>query len=98
MVSSCLFDLIAGSLTLDQVNDEFGDVFKGQGCMKGKPHLEIDKTVTPVINPLRRVLFALKEKLKSEVNRGEGIEMIRKVKEPMDWVSSLAVVEKPNGN
>ena len=39
------------SLTLDQVKEEFGDVFKGQGCMEGKLDLEIDKTVTPVINP-----------------------------------------------
>ena len=85
------------SLTLDQVKEEFGDVFKGQGCMEGKLHLEIDKTVTPVINPPRRVPFALKEKLKSELDRLEGLEMIRKVKEPTDWVSSLVVVEKPNG-
>ena len=85
------------SLTLDQVKEEFGDVFKGQGCMEGKLHLEIDKTVTPVINPPHRVPFALKEKLKSELDRLEGLEMIRKVKEPTDWVSSLVVVEKPNG-
>ena len=85
------------SLTLDQVKEEFGDVFKGQGCMEGKLHLEIDKTVTPVINPPRRVPFALKEKLKSELDRFEGLEMIREVKEPTDWVSSLVVVEKTNG-
>ena len=65
--------------------------------MEGKLHLEIDKTVTPVINPPRRVPFALKEKLKSELDRLEGLEMIREVKEPTDWMSSLVVVEKPNG-
>ena len=79
------------SLTLDQLKEEFGDVFKGQGCMEGKLHLEIDKTVTPVINPPRRVPFALKAKLKSELDRLEGLEMIREVKEPTDWVSSLVV-------
>ena len=51
------------NLTLNQVIEEFGDVFKGQGCMEGKLHLEIDGTVTPVINPPRRVPFALKHKL-----------------------------------
>ena len=85
------------SLTLDQVKGEFGNVFKGQGCMEGKLHLEIDKAVTPVINPPRRVPFALKDKLKSELDRLEELQMIRKVEEPTDWVSSLVVVEKPNG-
>ena len=60
--------------------------------MEGKLHLEIDKTVAPVINPPRRVLFALKEKLKSELDRLEELEMIQKVKKPTDWVSSLVVV------
>ena len=90
-------NLVTVQLTLDQVNDEFRDVFKGQGCMEGTLHLEIDKTATPVINPTRRVPFALKEKLKSELDRLEGLEMIRRVKEPTDWVSSLVVVENPYG-
>lgn len=45
-----------------QVIEEYGDVFKGQGWMEGRLHLEIDKTVTPTINPPRRVQFALKDK------------------------------------
>ena len=85
------------NLTLNQVTEEFGDVFKGQGCMEGKLHLEIDGTVTPVINPPCRVPFALKDKLKSELDRLEGLQMIWKVKEPTEWVSSLIVVKKPNG-
>lgn len=66
------------SLALDQVEEEFRDVFKGQGYLEGKLHLEIDKTVTPVINPPRRVLFLLKDKLKSELDRLEGLQMIHK--------------------
>ena len=85
------------SLTLDQVKGEFGDVFKGQGCMEGKRQLEIDKTVTSEINPPRRVSFVLKDKLKSELHRLVELQIIRKVEEPTDWVSSLVVVEKPNG-
>lgn len=66
--------------------------------MEGKLHLEIDKTVTLVINPPRRVPFALKDKLKSELDRLEALQMIRKIEEPTDWVSSLVVVESPMEN
>lgn len=66
------------SLALDQVEEEFRDVFKGQGYLEGKLHLEIDKTVTPVINPPRRVLFLLKDKFKSELDPLEGLQMIHK--------------------
>ena len=72
-------------------------MFKGQGCIDGKLHLEIDKTVTLVINLPRRVPFALEDKLKSELDRLEGLQMIRKVEEPTDWVLRFVVVEKPNG-
>ena len=44
-------------------------MFKGQGCMEGKLHLEIDGTVTPVINPSRRVLFALKHNYTDRATR-----------------------------
>ena len=83
-------------LTLGKIQDEFADIFKGQGCYKGKLHLEVNKSVSPVINPPRTVPFALKEK-KSELDRLEELQIIRKVQEPTDWVSSLVIVEKPNG-
>ena len=84
-------------LTCELIMNEFSDVFKGQGHMKRKLYLEVDAFATPVIMPLRRVLIALKERLKDELVRLVGINMIRKVEEPTVWVSSLVVVEKPNG-
>ena len=59
--------------------------------MEGKLHLTIDKSATPVINAPCRVTIALKEKLKTELDRLENLQMICKVKEPTDWVSSLVV-------
>ena len=70
---------------------------KDKAVWKRNRTLKIDGTVTPVINPPRRVPFALKDKLKSQLDRLEGLQMIQKVKELTEWVSSLVVVEKPNG-
>lgn len=69
---------------MSQVIEEFTDVSKVQGCMDGKPQFIVDKTFTPVINLPRRVPFARKDKLKSELDRLEELQMIRKVKEPTD--------------
>lgn len=43
--------------------------------MQGKLDLEVDKSVTPVINPPRRVPFALKEKLKSKLDCLEKLHL-----------------------
>ncbi|GFS50338.1 hypothetical protein TNCV_1638371 [Trichonephila clavipes] len=51
-----------------------------------------------VIHPLRRVPLALKPKLKSTLDRLEKEGMVSKVNKPTDWVQSLVIVEKPNGN
>lgn len=43
--------------------------------MQGKLDLEDDKSVRPVINPPRRVPIALKEKLKSKLDRREKLHL-----------------------
>ena len=48
---------------------EFDDVFQGEGLLQEKLHLEVDKTVNPVVLPVRKVPFALKEPLKRELDR-----------------------------
>ena len=48
---------------------EFDDVFQGEGLLQKKLHLEVDKTVNPVVLPVRKVPFALKEPLKRELDR-----------------------------
>ncbi|GFW99794.1 uncharacterized protein K02A2.6 [Trichonephila clavipes] len=57
----------------------------------------IDNAV-PVIQPPRRVPLALLPKLKSTLDRLEKEGIVSKVNKPTDWVQSLDIVEKPNGN
>ena len=47
--------------------DEY-DVFGELGCLPSEYHINIDETVKPVVHPPRRVLFALRHKLKAELN------------------------------
>ena len=53
--------------------------------------------ISPVIQAPRKVPFALREKLKDELNRMMRLNIIDKVDGPTDWVSNLVIVEKPNG-
>lgn len=59
--------------------------------------IKIDKQITPVIHPCRKVPFALQDKLKEELDRMESLEVVKKIDEPTEWVNSLVIVEKKNG-
>ncbi|XP_046864316.1 uncharacterized protein K02A2.6-like [Xenia sp. Carnegie-2017] len=76
---------------------EYKDVFGELGCLKGEHHISIDPNVTPVVHPPRKIPISLMERLKAELKRMCKLDVIEKVDEPTDWVSSMVVVEKDNG-
>ena len=79
------------------VND-FDDVFEGEiGTLEGNLGLVIDKTVPSVKLPCRRWPNPVKEKVRVEIERLEGLGVVEKVTQPTDWISSLVVTMKPNG-
>ena len=86
-------------LTKEDLKTKFPRVFDGGlGKFKGEPqHLEIDANIPPVKQYVRKVPIALKDSLQQELQRLEELEVICKVEEPTDWVSSLVAVKKPNG-
>ncbi len=59
-------------------------------------HIKIDPTVAPMIHPPRKVPIALKDKIKTELNRMKRLGVIKKQTEPTDWVNSMVTVVKPN--
>jgi len=73
-------------------------VFKGVGRLPGEHKIKLRVNAEPVIHPARKVPVALKERLKEKLDTliREGI--IRKVEEPTEWVNSLVIVEKPDGD
>jgi hypothetical protein len=74
------------------------DVFEGLGCLPGEYKIKLQEGATPVIHAARKVPLALKDRLKKELNRLCKLGVIEKTKEPTEWVQSLVVVEKPNGD
>ncbi|GFX99293.1 transposon Tf2-11 polyprotein [Trichonephila clavipes] len=62
-----------------------------------KNHPSKDNAV-PVILPPIRVSRALKPKFKSTLDRLGKEGIVSKVNKPTDWVQSLVIAEKPNGN
>ena len=76
----------------DSLMEEYKDCFEGLGCLPGKHKIYVDKGGPPVVHPCRKIPFALREKLKDELARMEKLEVIKKIDEPTEWVSSLVVV------
>lgn len=76
---------------------EYPDVFQGLGCIKDRKHtIVLQENATPVVHPPRKMPFALRERLKKELDWMEQLGVIQKVDYPTDWVNSIHVVEKPD--
>ena len=73
-------------------------VYDGLGCLPGKHHIQLKENAVPTVHAARRVPFALRDKLKSELDRLEKMGVIKRTEEPTDWVNALVIVEKPNGS
>ena len=78
-------------LSEQDIVNSYSDVFKGEGKLEGQLHLELDESVRLVQLPPRRVPLAVKEKLQS------NMEIITKADDSTDWISSLVVTTKRNG-
>ena len=76
---------------------DYKDVFGELGCLKGDHHINIDPNAIPVIHPPRKIPISLMKKPKAELERMCQLDVIEKIDEPTDWVSSMVIVEKGNG-
>ena len=71
-------------LTLEHVCSQYEDVFDGLGNLGTPLRLEVDETVKPVQQPLRRVPEALRTLLKEYLEDLEARGVIEKVKRPTE--------------
>ncbi|PFX21834.1 Anamorsin [Stylophora pistillata] len=79
--------------------DEYADLFLGIGKMEGvQVDLHVDRTVTPVAQPHRRIPFSVRPKLEAELERLIRDDVIEKVEEPTSWVSPVVITPKRTAN
>lgn len=71
--------------------------FFGTGCVSRRCHMVLQDNAQPSVQPARRVPLALREPLKTELQRMVKHGIIEKVDEPTDWVSPLVIVRKKDG-
>ena len=92
-------DKASGTKTAQEIIEEYEDVFEGDlGTLEGKQDLAVDPTVLPNVSPSRRVPFAIKPKLKTELERLTDIGVLMPVDEPIDWVSNLVIATNESGD
>ena len=84
-------------LTEENLKAEFADVFDGLGKLQNSYSIQIDDSVRAVVHAPRRVPVPMREKVKDELDQMVHDGVVKPVTEPTDWVSSMVVVQKTNG-
>ncbi|CAB4017096.1 Transposon Ty3-G Gag-Pol poly, partial [Paramuricea clavata] len=79
----------------DPLLQEFNDVFEGLGKLEGQYTIVTDPSVKPVVHPPRRLPVALIDQVQEKLDNMVKDDIIAKVDQPTDWVSSMLAVRKP---
>ena len=81
-----------------EIHQKYPELFKGNGSLPGTHSFVLKDGSTGVIHAPRRVAFAKRPKLKDELDRQMNLGYLAKVNEPTDWVNSMVMTEKKNGD
>ncbi|KAF2888930.1 hypothetical protein ILUMI_17243, partial [Ignelater luminosus] len=76
----------------------YKDVFVGIGCLSKPYRIKLKNDAKPVAHPTRRVPLALMPQLKNCLDQLVKQNVIEKVDGAADWVNSLVITRKPNGD
>ncbi|KAI8737275.1 retrovirus related pol protein [Biomphalaria glabrata] len=64
----------------------------------GETSLTINENIALVVSPCCNIPFAFQKKVEAEIETLVKRKILIPVNEPTDWVSQMAVVQKPNGD
>ena len=76
--------------------EEYDDVFDGLGALPGAYKIAIDEQAQPVVQAPRRVLVALRPRIKNKLDELVDCKVIIPVTDLTQWVSSMLAIMKPN--
>ena len=80
----------------EEMLSEYDDVFSGVGKLPGILHVQTDEQATPVQMATRSVPEALREEVKTELDRLVEDGIVKTVSEPTEWISAMVAVRKPS--
>ncbi|XP_061195212.1 uncharacterized protein K02A2.6-like [Saccostrea echinata] len=81
------------------VFEKYPKCFKGVGKLKSfQLEIPIDPDVEPVIQPMRRIPYSLRDKLDKKLDELLDLDIIERVDEPCSWVSPVVCVPKHLGD
>ena len=84
------------SKKVNTILNDFPKVSSELGKLKNtQVNLNIDNTVKPVSQHLRRVPFHIRQKIESKIDELLKLDIIEPVSEASPWVSPLLAVPKP---
>ena len=81
----------------EDICKKYADCFECLGPMSEPYHIKINKDAAPVIHSTRKVIAALRERVRKELEEMESQGVIKKVQEPTEWVNSMVINEKRSG-
>jgi hypothetical protein len=87
---------LVGERNLDDLLNEYEDVFTGMGLLPGEYKIELDDAVSPVQVRPRKIPLSMKADVEQEILSLESRGIITEVDEPTEWISHLQPIRKPN--
>ena len=75
---------------------KFEDVFQGLGLIKTNAIIHIDPTIPAVIDPPRRIAYAIQNKVHKELKCMLVLGIIAEQHDPTSWVNSITIIQKPH--
>ena len=80
------------------ITDMYPHRFRGIGRFTGKLHIRLNKEIWPVIHATRRVSINLHNEVSAELQRITSKGIIRPIKKPTAWVSSITYARKKSNH